>query len=117
MVLFSPTLLKTSSFVSLSVQLMRSIFLHIHIYSAFISLASYFLSDHISALYRAIDYITVFTSFFFPALVIPLVNNSFLLLKVSFAIPILVFICLTSSILYKASWCNHSHILSYNGVT
>ena len=48
--LFSPTLLRTSSFVIFSVQLMRSILLHIHISNASILLISSFLSDHVSAL-------------------------------------------------------------------
>jgi len=47
-----------------------------------------FLNNQVSALYRATD--QVFTIFFFTLSLIPLVNNSFLLLKASFAIPILI---------------------------
>ena len=109
MVLLSPTLLRTSSFVFFSVQLMRSILLHIHISSASILLISSFLSDHVSAQYKATDQITVFTIFFFTALLIPLVSNSFLLLKASFAIPILVLISvshLPSSVIQAPKYLN-----------
>ena len=105
MILFSPTLLRTSSFVILSVQLMRSILLYIHIF--FLYLPSEASRSYIES-YRP-DQITVFTTFFFTLLLIPLVNNSFLLLKASFAIPILVLIAvslLPSSVIQAPKYLN-----------
>src|SRR6476619_7826097 len=89
--LSSSTLCKTSSFVTLSVQLIFSILLHNHISNASSLLISSFLSVQVSAPYNNVVHINVFTIFFLHSIVFTtfllnrFVNNSFLLLNVSLA--------------------------------
>src|SRR6476469_4871452 len=86
--------LSTCSFFLLSIQLTFLILLHTHISKAFKQFISSFLTVHVSHPYRTTCHTSVLTNLFLRSTLILLVSSSFLLLKASFAIPILA---LTSS--------------------
>src|SRR6478609_6459210 len=86
--------LSTCSFVLLSIQLIFPFLLHTHISKASKRFTSSFHMVHVSHLYRTIGHTSVLTNLFLRSTLILLVSSSFLLLHVSFGIPILV---LTSS--------------------
>src|SRR6218665_1957394 len=92
--LLSSTFFNISSFVLLSVQLILSIRLHIHISKASIRLTSSFLIVHVSAPYSVTLHICALTPLFLMSLLNPPFNNSFHLVNASFPIAILFLISL-----------------------
>jgi len=82
----------TTQFCFLSVQLMFSMFLHNHIYSASSLCVSAFFSDHVSAPWSAMLHISTFNIFFFSVRCSFPPRSVFLSLNAVLAIAILVYI-------------------------